>query len=153
VIPWKAFPPGQHYTETFKQASAGDVLRSLALRAVPGAAVGAGVGGVRGVGDEGAVSGAAKGALVGALLGIPMSHGADRLGAFAGKHLAAREVAKQIATKPYHKLTSVQRKALVDAIGEGAKPAQELVSHKLRQAGAIGAGVTGGVLGTREKNR
>ena len=128
-----------------------DLLRALAVRAAPGAAVGAGVGGIRGAGDEGVAAGAAKGALVGALLGIPLSHGAERFGNFAGKHLAAREVASQIGSAPYHKMTSAQRKALVDVIGEHAKPAQDLVTAKLKRAGAIGAGVTGGVMATRNK--
>jgi len=134
-----------------KTSSPRDVLRALAIRAAPGAAVGAGVGAVRGTGNEGIGSGAAKGAIVGALLGVPLSHGADRIGRFAGKHLAAREVVKQIGNKPYHKLTGAQRKAFIDAIGEGARPAQDLSASKLKRAGALGAGVTGGVMATRNK--
>lgn len=144
----------EHFPELadiHKTAGAQDLLRSLALRAIPGAAVGAGVGGVRGVGDEGAMSGAAKGALVGALLGVPMSHATDRLGAFAGKHLAAHRFAKEVGSKPYHRMNAAQRKAIVAAIGEGARPAQDLVATALKKPGALAAGITGGILGTRDK--
>ena len=128
-----------------------DILRALAVRAAPGAAIGAGVGAVRGTGNEGTVSGAAKGALVGALLGIPLSHGAERAGNFAGKHLAAREFASQVGSAPYHRMTPVQRKAIIDVIGERARPVQDLIGGKLQRAAALSAGLTGGVVATRNK--